>query len=369
MASPSSSSTAQKTFEILNDVQPLDPADEIFLYDAEKQKELVKQAPWKTDPNYFTEVRISAIALIKMVIHARSGGAYEIMGLMQGKIVNRTFCVMDSFALPVQGTETRVNAQEEASGYMIQHMEGSKNVDRLENVVGWYHSHPGYGCWLSGIDVSTQTTNQRWQDPFLAIVIDPNRTISAGKVDIGAFRTYPEGHTPSQTSSYQSIPVDKIADFGAHANEYYPLKVSIFKSSLDGRLLDLLWEKYWVKTLSTNSLVSGRPYTVSQLSDLAAKLNQSEGSIARPAAPSTGAVKGKDGSATAVDKDAPIVLREEPEASALGKVVKDGVKIAAESQHALMSQVLKDQLFNRLRTHDHSLCDVKITPSAPPTAA
>jgi len=50
------------------------------------------------------------------------------MGLMQGKIVNRTFCVMDSFALPVQGTETRVNAQEEASGYMIQHMEGSKNV-------------------------------------------------------------------------------------------------------------------------------------------------------------------------------------------------------------------------------------------------
>lgn len=69
------------------------------------------------------------------VIHARSGGAYEIMGLMQGKVVNRTFCVMDSFALPVQGTETRVNAQEEASGYMIQHMEGSKNVSRSMRVV------------------------------------------------------------------------------------------------------------------------------------------------------------------------------------------------------------------------------------------
>lgn len=62
------------------------------------------------------------------VIHARSGGAYEIMGLMQGKVVNRTFCVMDCFALPVQGTETRVNAQDEASGYMIQHIEGSKTV-------------------------------------------------------------------------------------------------------------------------------------------------------------------------------------------------------------------------------------------------
>lgn len=34
---------------------------------------------------------------------------------------------------------------------------------RMENVVGWYHSHPGYGCWLSGIDVGTQMTNQKYQ--------------------------------------------------------------------------------------------------------------------------------------------------------------------------------------------------------------
>ena len=24
------------------------------------------------------------------------------------------------------------------------------------SVVGWYHSHPGFGCWLSGVDVGTQ---------------------------------------------------------------------------------------------------------------------------------------------------------------------------------------------------------------------
>lgn len=68
----------------------------------------------------------------------------------------------------------------------------TRQVGRPENVVGWYHSHPGYGCWLSGIDVATQLTNQMYLDPFLAIVIDPNRTISAGKVEIGAFRAYPE---------------------------------------------------------------------------------------------------------------------------------------------------------------------------------
>ena len=53
-------------------------------------------------------------------------------------------------------------------------------------------SHPGYGCWLSGIDVDTESNYQRYNDPYLAVVIDPNRTVSAGKVEIGAFRTYPE---------------------------------------------------------------------------------------------------------------------------------------------------------------------------------
>lgn len=65
-------------------------------------------------------------------------------------------------------------------------------MGRQENAIGWYHSHPGYGCWLSGIDVSTQMLNQNFQEPFVAIVIDPVRTISAGKVCLGAFRTYPK---------------------------------------------------------------------------------------------------------------------------------------------------------------------------------
>ena len=80
--------------------------------------------------------------------------------------------------------------------------------------------------------------------------IDPNRTISAGKVEIGAFRTFPEGYTAPSTSQYQSIPMDKIEDFGVHANAYYQLKVEIYKTKLDERLLGALWEKYWVATLS-----------------------------------------------------------------------------------------------------------------------
>ncbi len=60
--------------------------------------------------------------------------------------------------------------------------------------------------------------NQTYQEPFLAVVIDPTRTVSAGKVEIGAFRTYPQGHKPPDEppSEYQTIPLNKIEDFGVH---------------------------------------------------------------------------------------------------------------------------------------------------------
>ena len=80
----------------------------------------------------------------------RSGGNIEVMGLLLGKVDANVMVVMDCFALPVEGTETRVNVQSEGFEYMTAYVESAKRVGRLEHVLGWYHSHPGYGCWLSG---------------------------------------------------------------------------------------------------------------------------------------------------------------------------------------------------------------------------
>ena len=57
----------------------------------------------------------------------------------------------------------------------------------------------------------------------MAIVVDPIRTISAGKVNLGAFRTYPKGYKPPDdtSSEYQTIPLNKIEDFGVHCKQYY----------------------------------------------------------------------------------------------------------------------------------------------------
>lgn len=106
--------------------------------------------------HYFKNVKISSTALIKMVMHTKSGNNIEVMGLFQGKIIGDTFMVMDSFALPVEASETRVRTTDEGQQYQIDHTEFCEQINRPEYVFGWYHSHPGYGCWMSGIDVDNQ---------------------------------------------------------------------------------------------------------------------------------------------------------------------------------------------------------------------
>jgi COP9 signalosome complex subunit 5 len=82
-------------------------------------------------PHFFKDIKISALALLKMVMHARSGGTLEVMGLLLGKVDANTMMVMDSFALPVEGTETRVNAQAQAYEYMTAYIEAAKQVRSL----------------------------------------------------------------------------------------------------------------------------------------------------------------------------------------------------------------------------------------------
>jgi len=323
---------ARKTFELSNNIEMVSGNEEIYKFSKESQQELLARKPWTKDPHFFKHIKVSALALLKMVMHARSGGTLEVMGLMLGKVEGNTMVVMDSFALPVEGTETRVNAQAAAYEYMTQYIESAKSVGRLENAIGWYHSHPGYGCWLSGIDVTTQMVNQQFQEPFVAIVIDPTRTISAGKVNLGAFRTYPKGFKPPDEgpSEYQTIPLNKIEDFGVHCKQYYSLEVSYFKSALDAKLLDSLWNKYWVNTLSSSTLLTNADYVTNQIGDLSEKLEQAVTQIKRSSSSFM----------MSIDSD-------RKEEGKIAKATKDSCKLNIEAVHGQMTQVLKDTLFNQ----------------------
>jgi len=208
-----------------------------------------------------------------MVTHTKSGGNIEVMGLMQGKIFGDTILIMDAYPLPVEASETRVNAQNDAFEFLAQYNDFSEESGRVENICGWYHSHPSYGCWLSGIDVSTQSLQQK-QGPMVALVIDPIKTASTGRVEIGAFRCYPENYKPPVEigSEQDSIPLHKIQEFGLHADKYYSLQVSYYKSSLDSKIIDVLWNKYWITTLSKNTLTQNSAYYCDRMCDLSKKI-------------------------------------------------------------------------------------------------
>lgn len=334
-------STAQKAWEAENSILSIDPIENaLYKYDPDLQKKINADRPWSKNPNHFTSCRISALALLKMTMHARSGGNLEIMGLMTGYVSGTSLIVTDALRLPVEETETRVNAHEQAEEYMVNYLGMSREGGgRLENSVGWYHSHPGYGCWLSGIDVSTQLLHQTYEDPFVAVVIDPNRTVSAGKVEIGAFRTYPKNYKPAKSlqddaDEYQTIPTAKMEDFGAHASSYYGLEVSHFKSSLDTHLLSLLWNKYWVTTLSQSPLYTNRDYVNSQISDHALKIKEATSKQKSLGNASRNELVGT----------IPGQLRICPD-QRMEQVVKGGNKIAQEEMAGLVARRIKESLF------------------------
>ena len=253
------------------------------LYEARDSDELRdslhEQQPWVQNPRHFKTVRISALALVKMTSHAQSGGDLEVMGLMQGKVRDGVFIVLDSFPLPVEGTETRVNAGAAAEEFMIKYTETSENMLSDDYVIGWYHSHPGYGCWLSGIDVQTQALYQQAQEPFLAVVIDPKKTMAQGKVEIGAFRTIAgeaEASTEAVKVTRSNLPLDKIEDFGVHANQYYPLDLEFFKTENDGKLLTHFWDEMWGETLASAPLEQNSEFLKSQIKEVTKKVIASD---------------------------------------------------------------------------------------------
>lgn len=101
-----------------------------------------------------------------------------------------------------------------------------RQTGRPEMVVGWYHSHPGFGCWLSGVDINTQQSFEALSERAVAVVVDPiqsvkgitdlfiffffsvviNSFLFTGKVVIDAFRLINPnmmvlGQEPRQTTS------------------------------------------------------------------------------------------------------------------------------------------------------------------------
>ena len=97
--------------------------------------------------------------------------------------------------MPQSGTGVSVEAVDPV--FQAKMLDMLKQTGRPEMVVGWYHSHPGFGCWLSVVDMNTQQSFEALSARSVAVVIDPIQSVK-GKVVIDAFRLI--GHTMQMTT-------------------------------------------------------------------------------------------------------------------------------------------------------------------------
>ncbi|KAJ2744810.1 multicatalytic endopeptidase [Coemansia sp. BCRC 34301] len=203
-------------------------------------------------------IHISSLALLKMLKHGRAGVPMEVMGLMLGEFIDEyTVRVVDVFAMPQSGTGVSVEAIDEA--YQAAMMEMLKQTGRAESVVGWYHSHPGFGCWLSNVDISTQQAFERLNSRAVAVVVDPIQSVR-GKVVIDAFRLMDSSALVASVESRQSTsnigqlhkPSIQALIHGLNRH-YYSIAIDYRKNELEEKMLLNLHKKQWSHGMTLNN--------------------------------------------------------------------------------------------------------------------
>lgn len=199
-------------------------------------------------------VYISSLALLKMLRHGRAGVPMEVMGLMLGDFIDDfTVRVVDVFAMPQSGTGVSVEAVDPV--FQTNMMDMLRQTGRPETVVGWYHSHPGFGCWLSSVDINTQQSFEHLTPRAVAVVVDPIQSVK-GKVVIDAFRLInPQslmlGQEPRQSTSnlgHLNKPSLQSLIHGLNRH-YYSIAINYRKTALEENMLMNLHKHVWTEGL------------------------------------------------------------------------------------------------------------------------
>lgn len=229
------------------------------------------------------QVYLSPLALLKILKHGRAGVPMEVMGLMLGEFVDEyTIRIVDVFSMPQSGNSVSVEAVDPV--YQTNMLEELKKTGRHEMVVGWYHSHPGFGCWLSGTDVNTQKSFEQLSPRAVGVVVDPIQSVK-GKVVIDCFRLINPhvlmmGHEPRQTTSnigYLTKPSLTALVHGLNRN-YYSIVINYKKNELEKNMLLNLHKNIWTKALKLTDFVEQQKTmgdTLEKIKDLTKIYNKS----------------------------------------------------------------------------------------------
>lgn len=208
-------------------------------------------------PDCAEKVHVSSLALLKMLKHGRAGVPMEVMGLMLGQFVDEyTIHCVDVFAMPQSGTSVSVEAVDPV--FQTKMLDMLKQTGRPEMVVGWYHSHPGFGCWLSSTDINTQSSFEALNSRAVALVVDPIQSVK-GKVVIDCFRLINAqlmmlGQEPRQTTSHighLNKPSIQALIHGLNRH-YYSIVIDYRKNELEEQMLMNLHKRNWTNGLTVD---------------------------------------------------------------------------------------------------------------------
>eukprot|EP00954_Amorphochlora_amoebiformis_P020768 1341697-Amorphochlora_amoeboformis.AAC.2 len=237
----------------------------------------MEEEAWKKQPKHFSKCRISALAAMKMLKHtlagvkkgrARDGGKglpLEVMGLMLGVIKPNSVIVLDSLPLPCDGFESEwdVKISDRATMLMLDVQNRMEEKGSTERVIGWYHSHPFEvgvynNCFLSAIDLSTQSNYQKAGPAgWTGVVVDPMRCVAKSKLEMSAFRAYPDGFTVGKdvAPDGESIRETPGKNWGTYPEKYYQLETSFFMSSIARSTMDLFSkDSLWIRIIANSKM-------------------------------------------------------------------------------------------------------------------
>lgn len=159
---------------------------------------------------------------------------------------------------------------------------------------------------------------------WVAVVVDPLRSLAKQCPDFGVFRAFPPSYTPANENE---CPDGKVIDdsnarqirWGLGYNRYYAMKCKYFISSVGNSMLETMSRSFlWIRVLGSSAVLEpdNRSQLVDRLNNLAGKLEQVD--IRR----------GLDGG------------------DPLENISREAVDIGIEQADGASSQILKNSLFN-----------------------
>ncbi|MFX1577543.1 MAG: Mov34/MPN/PAD-1 family protein [Promethearchaeota archaeon] len=123
-----------------------------------------------------------------MLSKAARAGRTEIGGFLIGKIERNKIVVTRATFPRQRGSRTHVTINDADMAILAEELaeRGAGEV-----IIGWHHTHPGLGVFMSGTDVSTQIRYQAFFPEAIALVMDPvkfSETLNIDDLDLRIYR-------------------------------------------------------------------------------------------------------------------------------------------------------------------------------------